>query len=248
MDVLTSIASIATFIALVLAVGQFLIARKQTQELKKIGESLSTRYIGGLHDYYPRVIELIENAKDSIALSCDYPAYGCYTHGEYWRTYHDKLREKKLKNDFSMTLICPNAEVRAKTDKERYFTEAFNDWDNWITNSENLEQVKAFVRSASTINIDINAEGFISNPQKERFFEILTQVDEVMLKACFDKDNCTKQIPDSIPIDVWIADGKRAIFAFSNYGLGMSQSRYGFITTDQTLIMAFQEMVEYYRC
>ncbi len=243
----SDLASIATLIALLIALWQFLQARKQTKELRKISDSLSTRYIGGLHDYYPRVIDLIEKAENSVAISCDYPAYGCYTHPHYWREYNGKLREKSVKKDFLLTLICPNSEVRAKTDKERYFPRAFNDWDNWIKSSKDWESVEAFVQSASKININIDAKGFLRNPQKEKFFEILSQADEVMLKACFDKENCTKQIPDAIPIDFWIADERCAIFAFSNYGLGMRQSRYGFITTDQTLIRAFQEMIEYYQ-
>lgn len=244
----SDIASIATLIALLIALWQFLIARKQTQELSKIGESLSTRYIGGLHDYYPSVIELIENAQDNIAILCDYPAYGCYTHGKYWHVYHDRLRDKSLEDDFQMTIICPNAELRAKTDEEKYFPRAFNDWDSWIKISVNWESVKTFVRYASKINKNIDAKGFIDNPQKGKFFEILTQADEAMLKDCFDKNDCKKEIPASFPIDFWIADGKRAVFAFSNYGSKTRMSRYGFITTDQTLIRAFQEMIEYYRC
>jgi hypothetical protein len=262
-------ASVATLLALFLALIQLVIAWKEKREsrlhaatlrgvaekLGDIGGSLSTQYIGALPEYYPEVISLVEDAQHSVSILCDYPAYGCFTNSKHWLEYHAALRDKSAEPAFQLTLICPDARTRAKTDRERYFARADNDWGRWLEETEtrenvvisNRQRVATFAKYAAKLHVEsATIENFLRQPTKEVFFRILQQVDEAMIQTCFDEKDCVTQITAAIPIDFWIADGKKAIFAFSNYGVGMS--RYGFKTTDQTLIRAFQEIVDSYRC
>jgi hypothetical protein len=247
---LTLYASVATIVALFLSVVQLAIAwrerreaKQQTSKLSQISDSLSTRYIGALPDYYPHVLTLLGSAHESITILCDYPAYGCYTNMKSWLDYHDRLRNKNLEG-VKMTLVCPAAQLRSENDQNRYFPGAHNNWGEWI--KENLGHATEFARHASSIESGVNKLKFADAPRADKFFQIFRMVDEAMLNDCFSGDDCVKQIDAWTPIDFWIVDGKRAIFAFSNYGMGMS--RHGFSTTDQALIRAFQATVDNYRC
>lgn len=248
---LTFWASVATLAALFIALVQLAIAwrereeaSKQTEKLRQISDSLSTQYIGALPDYYPHVIDLIEGAQKSITVLCDYPAYGCYTNMANWLVYHDRLRDKSLKG-VALTLICPNARQRSANDRGRYFAAANDNWEKWVGVEENRKHVHEFVRYVSKVDKDISSMKFADQPEKHKFFEILQRADEAMLRDCFADGDRVEQIDAWTPIDFWLVDSKRAVFAFSNYDLGMS--RYGFSTTDPTLISAFQAVVDNYR-
>jgi hypothetical protein len=242
----SDVVSLATLTALVLALVQLYWARQQTKSLERIQGSISTRFIGKLEDYYPYVVSLIESAKDSIVIQCDYPAYGCFTCSECWSNYHDKLSKKRAEGKVQIVLTCPQQKRRIETDENKYFLEAGEaNWEAWKEAGKTREQLKRFLLyKPFGKNIDSqNVEDKINSLSRNEFFEMLQEADEEMLNRCF-QEEFVKQIDAVSPLDFWVIDEQTAIFAFSNYAMG--KSRYGFSTTDQKLISAFQEITKFY--
>jgi hypothetical protein len=242
------IVTLVTFGSLILALWQIREARKQTKNLEQIQGSLSTRYIGDLTRYYPEVISLIENAKKSIIILCDYPAYGCFTNSIHWRSYYNVLVNKKVEGKVRIIFTCPEATVRHETDENEYFPKATEEeWSNWKIEDKNREQLRMFLLNTPDKNQQnighSTVEKFIDDLSREGFLEMLQLADRWMLQNCFveEEGNFIKNTP---PIDFWIVDGMSAIFALTDYDAGMS--RYGFKTTDQKLIDALQKTKDYY--
>lgn len=242
------IVSLVTFGSLILAIWQIYAARKQTKSLAEIQGSLSTRYIGDLKSYYSEVISLIQSAKESIVILCDYPAYGCFTNSRHWHTYYNVLFSKKVEGKVSISLTCPDTAVRHNTDETEYFPKAIEeDWSAWKRDSLNRDHLRMFLLNTpdkGQQNIDHSTiEAFIDKLSRESFFELLQLADKWMLQNCFIEED-EQFIKDSPPIDLWIVDGMTAIFALTNYEEGMS--RYGFKTTDHKLIDALQKTKDFY--
>jgi hypothetical protein len=237
--------SLATLASLIIACWQIYAARKQTKNLEQIQESISTRYIGDLTRYYPEVISLIEDARKTVVIFCDYPAYGCFTNSRYWRAYYNTLMEKQEKGKVRISLTCPKLPVRHDNDETEYFPNVTEEiWSEWKT--DNRHNLKMFLLNTPDKQQNIshsNVEKLIDNLSRDRFFEMLLLADKWMLKNCFDEED-EQFIESSPPIDFWVVDGMSAIFALTNYKEGMSQ--YGFKTTDQKLIDALLKTKDYY--
>lgn len=241
------IVALATFGSLILAWIQIFMARRQTKSLAQIEESLTTRHLGDLSSYYPQIISLIEAAKESIVILCDYPAYGCFTNSKHWRNYYIKLLSKRAEGKVSMSFICPKKSLRVETDETEYFTEADENWTNWKRDITNRERLKAFLlKTPDKKQMDINrsnVETIINNLSRRSFLEMLQLADKWILQNCFEEADI-KFINSKPPLDLFIVDGTTAIFALINYDEGMS--RYGFWTKDQRLIYALHKTKDLY--
>lgn len=224
-SLLTVVGLIGTILALILALWQ-------TSDLKNIRESLSTRYLGGLTDYYPQLIEQIKSAKKSIEILCDFPAYGCFTHPDYWLAYHDELRNKRI-NKIHIHFKCQDEEFRNKADAE-FFSQMKRDWSGWLVEPGNRAQLRKFLDCMSYENLNVDE---LTEP---KFNELIKEADELTLKDCFAGKGTISEVKAIVRLDYWIIDKYKAIFAFTNYAHGSSRS--GFFTTDQKLISALKDI------
>lgn len=224
-SLLTVVGLLGTILALILAVWQ-------TRDLINIRNSLSTRYLGGLPDYYPQVIEQIKSAKKSIEILCDFPAYGCFTHPEYWLAYHHELQNKRI-NKVHIHIKCQDEEFRIKADAE-FFRQMRRDWGEWLVEPKNRAQLRNFLDCMSYENQHVD------ELTEDKFDEIIKEADRLMFKDCFAGKGSVSEVEAIIRLDYWIIDKYRAIFAFTNYAHGSSRS--GFFTTDQKLISALKDI------
>lgn len=210
-------------------------------------ELVTLHSIGGIKDYYPEVVSLIAEARRSIIIVCDYPAYGCVNHSKVWLSYYHTLKSKRMEK-VKMTLICPGKDLRAKTDKTEYYSEVWHDWNGWVSKPANKKRVEAFAKALPSYCVGESyrrkIERSINSLKREGFFKLLQQADQLMIDECFEESG-VRDIQNLTPIDFWIVDGKRAIIAFSSYARG---SRHGFSTTDQELISGFLDIPKYYHC
>ena len=224
--------SLLTVLGLIGTISALLLALWQTRDLKNIRDSLSTRYLGGLSDYYPQLIEQIQKAKKSIDILCDFPAYGCFTHPDFWLAYHDELKKKRI-NKIHVHITCQDEEFRDKADVE-FFREISRDWSEWSVKTKNRERLQRFLDCISYENLNID------QLSESKFYELIKETDILMFKDCFTGKGNVSEVKALIRLDYWILDGDRAIFAFTNYTHGSSRS--GFFTTDQKLISALKDI------
>jgi hypothetical protein len=219
-------------------------------DIKDIRNSMSTRYIGRMITYYERVIDLIKSAEDTIDILCDYPAYGCFTDPRHWSAYSRVLQDIKRRGKVSISLTCPDQKHRDENDKKNYFPRAWNKstWDEW--KQECGDEIELFLKFAGYENQSVDELA------RAAFFKIFWALDRSTLKDCFGKTNFheTVEVHNKVeirevngipPLDFWVIDKTKAIFAFSNYARG--SSRYGFSTEHEKLISAFGEIRDSYR-
>lgn len=228
---------IITYLSLFLALWQILAARNQTKSLQRIQESLSTRYLGGLSDFYPVVIEKIKGAEEAIEVLCDFPAYGCFTNPDLWVDYRYVLSKKKANEKVRIELVCQDAEFRRRADVE-FFKEAKDDWGEWLTKPAVRKRLSNFLDRMSYENKNIG------ELQLSTLYGLLRKADELTMKECFEREGGIREVEAIVRLDFWVFDGREAIFAFTNYAHG--SSRAGFFTTDPRLINALRDIADSY--
>ena len=221
-----------TVAGLLLTVLALFLAIFQTRDLKKIRDSLSTRYLGGLSDYYPELIEQVRHAKKSIDMLCDFPAYGCFTHPDYWRAYHYELMNKR-RDKIRIHIKCQDEEFRDRADAD-FFRELRKGWTDWLAKPKNKTRLQNFLDCIPNKNLNVD------EINESKFYDLLKEADRLMLNDCFAGKRNISEVKALIRLDYWIIDKTRAIFAFTNYAHGSSRS--GFFTTDQKLITALRDI------
>lgn len=231
------VVSLVTFGSLIIALWQIREARKQTKNLKQIQESLSTRYLGGLSDFYPLVIEKIKSADETIEILSDFPAYGCFTNPESWFDYRYALSKKRADKKVRINLVCQDAEFRKRADEE-FFKEAKDDWEGWLAKPATRRRLNNFLDRMP------DEKKSVGELQLSTLFELVRRADELTMKECFKREDIIREVKAIVRLDFWVFDGMEAIFAFTNYAHG--SSRAGFITTDARLINALRDIADSY--
>lgn len=231
--------ALATLVSLILAVGslllavwQILAARKQTESLERIQESVSTRYIGKINDYFPLVINEVQKAEKSITILCDFPAYGYFSAHNKFNKYRLAIRDKIDSKSIDVSLMCLDKAGRADSNL-KVLSITSDNWEDWKRNQKHRNSLQ---------ELGYNSEDINKLPLKE-FLNKLESIDQEMLRVYFEGADI-EEFNATLPFDFWLIDGERAIFAFSTYSGDASQ--YGFFTLDEKLISAFGEIRDRY--
>jgi hypothetical protein len=200
-------------------------------ELDRIQESLSTRYIGTIKDYLPLVVDQIKTAEKSITILCDFPAYGYFTDNDSYKKYRIAIRDR-IDNAIKVSLMCLDKNCRADSNR-KVLSITEENWKGWKQNQEHGNWLH---------NLGYNNED-IDKLRVEDFLADLESVDQEMLDI-YCKGADLEDVNALIPFDFWIIDDRKAIFAFSTYSGDASQ--YGFLTLDEKLISALKDIKDRY--
>jgi hypothetical protein len=204
---------------------------KIASELGKIRGSLSTHYIGIINDYLPLVVSQFEKAEKSITILCDFPAYGYFTAHDEYNKYRIALLSR-IDQGVKVSMMCLDEPARADSNlKVLLITD--DNWKEWKQKEVHLDWLQKLGYSI----------GDIANLDKKDFLETLDRVDREMLNV-YCRGAIIEEVNADLPIDIWLIDSKRAIFAFSTYSGDASQ--YGFFTEDNKLISAFVDIKDRY--
>ena len=220
-------ASVATLVALVLAVGQLRSAKAQTASLESIFSSLSTRYIGDFPGYLSAIAEEIDKAEKSVSIFCDFPAYGCFSDPDKWLKYRYSIA-RRLAHNVRVELTCLDREGRRKFSPEQ-FEKPNGQWEKW--KEERRTQLERFL-GAHRPNLALEALS------KVEFLNILESVNGLMLDDTF-APAIKRQVRMDMPIYFWIIDNRIAFFAFR---YSHKTLECGFSTLDPKLIGSFLQM------
>jgi hypothetical protein len=227
------IAAPFTFLALIFAWKQFGDARHHTQELSKIENALSTRFIGKFPEYLEKITGLVERAQKSISILCDYPAYSSFTDHRQYERYRNALRDQLIAEPrLEIRMICLDQAQRAKINREQ-FSDAIADWEGWKKrNHEALEKLqRAHKLAVPTEQLTV-----------QQMFDIFESDDKRIIDDFGGVGVC--EVSCDFSIHFWIADGHEAIFAIPL--VGGDALEYGFSTSDNKLITAFNQLADRY--
>ena len=207
--------------------------RSALSELTNVQRALSTRYLGTFPRFLRDIVNEINHAQDSIVISCDFPAYGCFSDPRVALEYKHAL-EKRAADGVKIELICLDAATRRRYAREQFTEET---WQQWQRDPRARERLVEFLKKrhiTDTPEVSIDA-----------FMKELETIDESYLKDVF--AGSVQEISVGLPVYYWIVDSQSAIFAISAMSDTEGWEEYGFITADHALIQAFQEMRARYR-
>ena len=200
-------------------------------KLTAVQESLSTRYLGPFPSYFDAIVDELEKAHTSIEIYCDMPAYGYYSAEEASLRYQHVLQRKG--RTVPIELTCLNAETRRRHTYEQ-FTEAV--WSRLLNDKQKREQLIKFLTRRHVANPE--------DADRHTFVRTMDEADLFFLREVFPKP--PNEISTDIPFYLWIVDGTSAIFAIPSPTDKEDWDEPGFITSDQTLIKALQDMSSRY--
>lgn len=210
-------------------------AKGHTLALQEVKASLTTRYLGPFPQYMPDIIAVVGGAKEKLVICCDFPAYGRFADPTRWLEYEQAI-ERKIHSGIRVSLTCLDADCRVKFNSEQ-FSKEIGEWDDWKRSKLGEASLKELIDYYG------DRGETIDTLSRERFQELLEKSDQRMLAGPFGRAE-RREIHDLMPIYFWLADGRSAVFSIPSFAGKVTE--YGFITFDQKLISAFEEMVGRY--
>lgn len=218
-------------VALVIGVYHLVEIRRAVHELDELQKVASTRYLGKFPFFVDALVEMLESARNDIAILCDFPGYADFSHPSAGLRYRHVLEEKRDAG-IKVTVIC--LDEQSRTD---YLNQQFpaNEWDNWKEDPAKAAMVSTFLTSRGEHRSDITT--------REDLFRVMHEADRQTLRQAFTTATADAQGP--MPVYFWIVDGRRAVFSISTLAAGAVE--HGFATADPAFIDALRELVRRYR-
>jgi hypothetical protein len=204
-------------------------AQALTKSLTDIHASLTTRYEGQFPKFLPKIVRLLESAKESIVIVCDFPGYGAFTDPDVFLDYRQTI-ERKIQNDVAVSVTCYNEYQRRK-----FFDEGFSDtraWDKWIATPDSVQSLAKYLKKTGRTQ---QAQSIT----QVQLADLLEEQDQKILGDHF-RGAEVHEIGTLLPLYFWLVDGRSAFFVFSVRSEHAFE--HGFATTDKTLITAFLEL------
>lgn len=189
---------------------------------------VQTHYIDVFPKFMPRIIEILTEARVSITIFCDLPAYGVVSSPDDYRKYIE-LIEKKARDGIPTQILHLNEDARMMS-LEKQFE------DDWAKLREQ-PSVSTFVEAAGKCLGKGDQKACFLGLVQEQQTETLTDLEEAGV--------LTVETGLLMPLYFWIADGDHAVFALTEFS---SQAHeVGFSTASGKLTEAMEGIFGRYR-
>jgi hypothetical protein len=236
LTVLSILSSIASICGLYYALRAVRESKEQTAKLKDlvqrqtvsqdalihVSKSLTTRYAGIHPEYITEVQKIVAGAKESILVMSSVSGFGIFSTVRGW----EELRAGLMRAKMTVPITVLTGSVKSLAERIRLqFALAYSDWDGWLASDNNRAILKDFCHCYGlTVPAAAQAEWFEGE---------LIKINDEIRQTVYRGNHCVVKITDDfLPVIAWIADGRRAIFAFSN-----EHGKYpGFYTEDHYII------------
>ena len=240
MTIVEIITTILTIVALALAIVHLTTLHRQAREAKThtgalidIQRSLSTRYIGQFPEYFSKILELVEGAKQEIVIFVDLAGYCSFTDPKTFFAYRQVIERKLKRENVQVSLTCYTNARRTALFAEQFFRSG-ESWEQLKRSSE--QAFRAFLQ-AHYPKRDVNTL------TQEDFVKLLESDEERFLNDTF-AGASVNETDAHISLYFWLVDGISAIFTIPS--MSEATLEHGFATTDQKLIGALREMRDRY--
>lgn len=236
MTVISIVALILTLIAMALSIGQSIVAKRQTNHLKSIHDSLSTRYIGRFPSYLHDILKILETAKKEITIVCDVPSFGAFSDPNSWLEYRHIL-DKKIAEGVDVSLIVLNKEKR-RTIYHEQFGNLKTNWEEWVDASiTNLLKKPVFKK--------FKTEEEVKKISWDTFINLMIEHDDKTLNSYFDGAKNISELSADLAMYFWAVDSDCAVFAIPKFSVsGQTFVTSAFITSDHRLINSLLALKE----
>jgi hypothetical protein len=220
LTILSTLSSIASICGLYYALRAVRESKEQTAKLADLVErqatsqdalihvsnSLTTRYAGMHPEYIIEVQKIVDGAKESILVMSSVSGFGLFSAVRGWEELRAGLMRAKMR--VPIALLTGSA----KSIVERIqlqFASAYADWDSWLASDDNGAMLTDFCRCYGLT---------IPRTAQAKWLEHeLIKINDEIRQTVYRGNHCAVTLTDDfLPVIAWIADGKRAIFAFSN--------------------------------
>jgi len=210
--------------------------------LDRIMRSLTTRLLGTFPEYYEDITDLLKDAQEKIVVFCDHAAYGSFSKRNIWEFhYHYTLQRQLKEQKRQVEVTCLNQKGRRGLVKDQFFG-AGKDLEDWKKDPDFMIKLQETLSAQS--------EPMRAEEITEEEFENIIEAEEMRTLAelrCAGAE--IHEISADVPLYFWLIDSgtsrARAIFAIPSFSEKLVE--YGFITEDQGLISAFEQMRDRYQ-
>lgn len=211
-------------------------AKRQTNRIVKIQQSLSTKSIGEFPSYMTQLIGLIQSASASITIVCDYMGYGLFSNREKFLEYAHAI-QNKINAGVDVRYILLDKERRSELHDDQFekYTKDEETWKRW--REDNQSRLKIFCKfyAAGCDSATINNVAFKTALEKAEI---------ELLNGVFRGSNI-KEIKFQTSVYFWIRDQAEVIFTIPSFS--EESKEFGFRSIDEPLIRSFLGIYDRYR-
>jgi hypothetical protein len=236
LTVLSILSSIASICGLYYALRAVRESKEQTAKLRdlverqtmsqdaliRVSKSLTTRYAGFHPEYITEIQKIVDSAKESILVMSSVSGFGIFSTVRGW----EELRAGLIRAKMTVPITLLTGSVKSLVERIRLqFELAYSDWEGWLALDNNRAMLRDFC-SCYGLTVPTVA-------QAEWLERELIKINDEIRHTVYRGNHCVVKVTDDfLPVIAWIADGRRAIFAFSN-----EHGKYpGFYTEDHYII------------
>jgi hypothetical protein len=206
--------------------------REMREDLKSaitdLKGEVETHYIDNFPVFIPKIVQILGEAKKTITIFCDMPAYGVVSDPRGFRRYARVIQDKAEEKDIVVRMLHLNAPGRAAT-REIEFK------DPWEKLGEE-ERVAAFI-GKSRKKLD-------GADPKNDFLALIEERQVEALKSFKEAGVDADETDLIMPLYFWIVDGEKAVFALTEFSEEAHEP--GFRTRSEKMIGAMEGIFERY--
>jgi predicted nucleotide-binding protein with TIR-like domain len=189
-----------------------------------IDRSTTTRYVGKFPTFYDEIVQCVSKATESVKIACDFIGYGYFSAHQVWEHYLAALEERRRRGAKVQVVVLNSTWRHAQL--EAQFAHNERAWNRLRADPEFNRLLTAYAT--------------------RRGRQITTREEFVAVQATQDLEDMQKygsaiaseltEKRSRMPVFLWIADAKEAVFSIPTYDAGVSE--YGFYTRDLELVAA----------
>jgi hypothetical protein len=246
--------------------------KEVSQTLDGVTHSILTRTIGPFPDFIPHITAMLGQAKESIMVMCDNPAYGIVSKGDAFDDYLAELKRQIARRvsdpAFAVELMFLGDRERQELHLDQVKRQADpGKWEAWRDESDTRERLTEFLKrahgvrapGAKAISDEEISTAIDDMDSVDRYVDCLVEVNRAILDHhLYGAKKYVLELRDGAgqararalgpTTYFWMRDCKHAIFAIVPLGDVPTHSReIAFETHDPTLIAALQGIFYRYK-
>lgn len=203
-------------------------ARDQSEKLKRIADSLSTKYIGRFPDYIDEIEGVIERAEHELLILSTLPLIGAVRAPEKWWRLGRAL-DGRLHGTRRIPVKAVFADARTRPDFFRQmFREAVETWPTWIARPENRTRIDDFAGRFECATPIATADDYLA---------ALECAVRLALERTY-KGAEIFEMGTTTTLSLWIADSSEAVLAIRTFAA--RDDSHAFLTADTQLVQALR--------
>jgi hypothetical protein len=177
------------------------------EALSRVSNSLSTRYVGIHPEYLDEVKRLVETARSSLLIMSSVPGFGIFSAVRGWEKLRAELMQAKMR--VPITLLTGTEASRVERLRLQ-FGPAYSNWGLWLNQDDNRKKLEEFCTCYGVVVPESGQARWL----ERELIAINNEIREKVYRGGI--KSIVKTTDDFLPVIAWIADGRRAVFAFSN--------------------------------